>query len=106
ISPDTLAEVPSVRVAADFTGQSLDRRRLGAGASKSDAHYGGRERALLRWGGDVVLEAERTASLRASTPSSGQRSRSFGRPVVDDYDDGFDPSLWGRPSDRTSSLAS
>lgn len=81
IAPDNLDRVPSIRLSPDFTGHSIDRGRFGAKASATVA-YGSPTRKPLRWGGDIVLQAEREASVAAET-----RGRSA-------YDDGFDPSLW------------
>lgn len=89
IGPDALDRVPSIGIAADFTGRSLDRGRVGVRAPAS-ASYGGPQGRLLRWGGDAVLEAERARQRR----SAGARPR-IGTPLAD-YDDGFDPGLWSR----------
>ncbi|MEQ1570594.1 MAG: hypothetical protein ABMA64_33500, partial [Myxococcota bacterium] len=74
IGPDALDRAPSIALAADFTGNALDRRRLG-GAPPPDDRYGSPGPALA-WGGDDVLEAEQ----RAAEPMG--------------YQDGFDPALW------------
>jgi len=76
ISPRALDQVPSVGLAPDFTGRTLDRTRLGQYEATPDA-YGGKQSADLRWGGDDVLERERDDE---------------GEDEV--YDDGFDRSLW------------
>jgi hypothetical protein len=83
IAPDALARVPFVAIAPDFTGRSLDRRRLGLDA-RATAAYGARTGAPLRWGGDAVLEAEQRASRYASNAGPGPSG----------YDDGHDPGLW------------
>jgi hypothetical protein len=91
IGPDGLDRVPSIGIAADFTGRSLDRGRVGVRTPVSAA-YGGPQGRVLRWGGDAVLEAERARQRR----SGGARAR-IGQPQpLPDYDDGFDPGLWSR----------
>ncbi|MCA9700593.1 MAG: hypothetical protein KC431_23910, partial [Myxococcales bacterium] len=101
ISPETLDAVPSVALASDFTGRSLDQRRLGQ--SPTSNHYGRHERGTLRWGGDVVLEAERAQRQRAPERRSQPRDGN-----AYSYDDGYDPSLWTRrasaPARRPSAV--
>jgi hypothetical protein len=80
IAPDAIERIPSIGIAGDFTGRSLDRRRIG-GVEPPTAAYGGGSTAALRWGGDAALEAERSRS-RARVAFGGQ------------YDDGYDPGLW------------
>lgn len=80
IAPDELERVPSIRVASDFTGRTLDRRRLGAARPSRNDAYGG-ARAVLRWGGDQALEAERASRRSAVELPAGRRSV--------DYDDGY-----------------
>jgi hypothetical protein len=89
IAPDALERIPFVAIASDFTGRSLDRRRLG-GAPPSSAAYGAAANVPLRWGGDAVLEAERRARETTTAP---QRTRGL------EYDDGYDPQLWGNAGD-------
>lgn len=84
IAPDAIERIPSIAIAGDFTGRSLDRRRIG-GVEPPAAAYGGNAGAPLRWGGDAALEAERARSARSSSSSD------------DDYDDGYDADLWRRP---------
>jgi hypothetical protein len=85
IAPDAIERIPSIAIAGDFTGRSLDRRRIG-GVEPPAAAYGGNAGAPLRWGGDAALEAERARS-RATTAIGGG------------YDDGYDPRLWRGPSE-------
>jgi hypothetical protein len=77
VSPTTLDSVPSITLASDFTGRTLDRARIGHPRSSSE--YGG-ERVELVWGGDQALEAE----ARRAQAEGGEAP----------YDDGHDPSLW------------
>lgn len=79
IAPTALDRVPSIGLSADFTGRTLDRARLGE--RKPTAVYG-RASGPLRWGGDVVFEAQRRAETRRAV--SGQLT----------YDDGYDAELW------------
>ena len=94
IAPDTLDRVPSVALSSDFTGRSLDQRRLGV--SSPSSNYGRQDRTMLRWGGDAVLEAERATIRRTASPAPANRSSAVA------YDDGFDPSLWTRNQASTS----
>lgn len=91
IAPDALEHTPCVSLAPDFTGKSLDRTRLGE--TTGGRHGYGGARTVLRWGGDAVLEAERT---RARTRTV---SGTFG------YDDGFDPNLWRGPGSSNGHAA-
>jgi hypothetical protein len=79
ISPRALEQVPSIALAADFTGRTLDRARLTGHSQASDV-YGSPAPGSLRWGGDDALEAENRVSTRQS----------------DEYDDGHSPELWRR----------
>jgi hypothetical protein len=88
VSGDRLDHTPSIRIAPDFTGRSLDRGKIGA----ADARYGG-EAGVLGWGGDDVLVARAPAQPRRI--GSGAASA---EPFV--YDDGFDASLWEAKQDE------
>src|SRR5262249_48797810 len=74
----TLDRMPSISLASDFTGRTLDRTRIGR-SRPSNGQYGGDGRELV-WGGDLALEAEQR---RARAQESD-----------DAYSDGRDPSLW------------
>ena len=78
IGPDTLDRVPSITLASDFTGRTLDRSRIGR-PRQSSSEYGGGSVDLV-WGGDAALEAE------------DRRARA--QDVDAPYDDGHDASLW------------
>lgn len=71
---DELARAPFLRIARSFSGRALDRSRLMGMAPARDA-YGSRA-PTLTWGGDL---------LQARSAGTG-----------DNYDDGYDPSLWQR----------
>jgi hypothetical protein len=80
IAPTALDQVPSISIAADFTGRTLNRARIVSAAPRESTYGGGGERADLTWGGDAALEAqERQTRITDGT---------------DRYDDGQDPSLW------------
>ena len=80
IAPTTLDQVPSIGLAADFTGRSLDRTRIGQ-PRPSASDYGG-DGPDLAWGGDLALDAEtRRAQAAQDAPT-------------DSYDDGHDKALW------------
>jgi hypothetical protein len=76
VGPDTLDRMPSISLAADFTGRTLDRTRIGR-PRPSPSEYGGAGADLV-WGGDLALAAE---ERRARESDGG-------------YDDGHDASLW------------
>ena len=78
IGPDTLDRVPSISLASDFTGRTLDRARIGR-PRPSSSEYGG-DGVVLVWGGDLALEA---AARRAEAQAADAP-----------YDDGHDASLW------------
>ena len=78
VGPDTLDRMPSIGLASDFTGRTLDRARIGRPRS-SASEYGG-DGVELVWGGDLALEAE---ARRAEAQESDNA-----------YDDGHDASLW------------
>ena len=83
ISPAALDRVPSLALAQDFTGRTLDRGRIGR-AGRAKATYGRPEGgSSLRWGGDDAMEYERQLSASLG-----------GDDDDDDYDDGYDPGLW------------
>ena len=86
VAPQHAQLMPSIQMAADFTGKTLDRSRLGAAAARAEARYGaaaGQAQALT-WGADL-LHAEAT---RPAADSGGA-----------DYDDGYGPRL-GRAEQR------
>lgn len=90
IAPHLLERIPSIAIGSDFTGKSLDRRRVGA--EPVAAAYGARSGEPLRWGGDAVLEAERAQHRGARVGA-----------VDGGYDDGYDPGLWrGRDDDGSA----
>ena len=76
VGPDTLDRMPSISLAADFTGRALDRTRVGR-PRPSPSEYGG-DGVELVWGGDLALAAE--------------ERRAHEREVA--YDDGHEPALW------------
>ena len=78
VGPDTLDRLPSIALAPDFTGRSLDRARIGQPRASS-SEYGGQQVELL-WGGDMALAAE------------ARRAQAEGAEAP--YDDGHDPALW------------
>ncbi|HWB82336.1 MAG TPA: hypothetical protein VG755_45540, partial [Nannocystaceae bacterium] len=90
ITPVALERVPSISIGPDFSGRSLDRRRVGGDTGPA---YGSRAGEPLRWGGDAVLESERRS---ARTITQAQSSG---------YDDGYDPQLWGSGSDEEEDYA-
>ena len=71
---------PYIRLAADFSGRTLDRTRLG-GVATADNRYG-RRASDLSWGGDLL-----------SVPT---RYGEAGPPA---YDDGFPGAPWNLPQD-------
>lgn len=84
ISPATLAETPSIELAA---GLGAGPRYGGGPAPRSDYGEGAGGRAVLRWGGDEAIEALRSRSTHGGdygAPSRGHES----------YDDGYDATLW------------
>ncbi|MBN1656619.1 MAG: hypothetical protein JXA30_22800 [Deltaproteobacteria bacterium] len=86
ISPDALDRIPSIALAKDFTGRTLDQRRVGH-LPKSQSY--GAVTGRLSWGGDAVLLAE-SVQNQPSQAYSG-------------YNDGYDPSLWKKgntPADQ------
>lgn len=87
IGPNTLDRVPRIALSSDFTGRTLDRRRLRR-PRPQDSRYGRAESRgkRLTWGGDLALIAQR----RQARPAG-----SSGKDVL--YDDGFDPALWRNP---------
>ncbi len=92
IAPHRLEQVPSLSLAPDFTGRTVDRRRIGQ-PPPSSSSYGGAAAPDLVWGGDIALEAEE------------QRERDERAAAA--YDDGHSAALWdetsdGKPSDETS----
>ncbi|TMQ08135.1 MAG: hypothetical protein E6J90_41430 [Deltaproteobacteria bacterium] len=82
LSRDRLDQVPSIQIAADFTGKTLDRGRLSR--DPAPQRYGGAPAAPIMWGGDLVT------SPAASAAGAGR----IGGAATDDYDDGFDAKLW------------
>jgi Glycosyl hydrolase family 46 len=85
IAPDALHAIPCIQLAADFTGRTLDRARIGARAP-AEARYGSAN-GTLTWGGDLALRAYR----RDAPAATSTRRRADAA-----YDDGFDPGLWSR----------
>src|SRR5919108_2497151 len=90
IGPDTLDQIPSIALASDFTGRTLDRARIGC-PRPSAVEYGG-DGVDLVWGGDLALAADH------------QRARDQQRPDV--YDDGHDATLWEQAQEAPSTYAS
>ncbi|HKE18666.1 MAG TPA: hypothetical protein VKB80_27505 [Kofleriaceae bacterium] len=70
--------IPSVGIAAGFTGRSLDRSRMTR--PPADGRYGA-ARPVLSWGGDLVGAPAADAPDAAPPPGGG-------------YDDGYAPDLW------------
>src|SRR6185436_2113748 len=75
VAPGAATEVPSIQLAMDFTGRSLDRARIRGGVR--DGRYGGVQ-PVLTWGGDAFAARAQPATL----------------PAAPDYDDGYPPGLW------------
>ena len=77
ISPDALDQVPSIAIAPDFTGRTLDRTRL-PGAPAEELYGSPGFAASLRWGGDDFFESENKEPVSSAY----------------EYDDGHSPELW------------
>lgn len=83
LAKDRLEQTPSIQLAPDFTGRSLDRGRV----EPASARYGAASSPeALSWGGDLVLGNPQSPS--ATEPIAAAAA----------YDDGFDPSLWSQGS--------
>lgn len=83
LAKDRLEQTPSIQLAPDFTGRSLDRGRV----EPASARYGAATSPeALSWGGDLVLGNPQSAS--AAEPAAAAAA----------YDDGFDPALWSQSS--------
>ncbi|HRC57469.1 MAG TPA: hypothetical protein PKU97_16160 [Kofleriaceae bacterium] len=86
LASDRLEQTPSIQIAPDFTGKSLDRGRV----EPASARYGAAAPpGSLRWGGDLVL-GNPAGSAAASNASSATPAAA----AATAYDDGFDPALW------------
>ena len=88
LSPQTLDQAPSIALASDFTGRTLDRSRIGRPVPES--HRYGAAEVPLTWGGDDALAAAAARPVYAGPA---------------EYDDGFDGSLWKQPAPRAAPAA-
>lgn len=92
VSRDRLDRVPSIQIAPDFTGKSLDRGKLQR--APAPPRYGGPGAEPIGWGGDVI-----TAPPAAPTPRLGAPTARTGpaQATALEYDDGYDQGLWDEP---------
>jgi hypothetical protein len=90
LSHDRLDQVPSIQIAPDFTGKSLDRGRLVRDPTVQ--RYGAAHAAPISWGGDSVV----VGPQRLGTASGSAAAR---KPPPQPYDDGFDAALWNQDED-------
>lgn len=91
IPPDDPDQIPCIQISQDFTGGALDRARFGR-REPADAKYGA-PATPLTWGGDAAVRAKPNV----------QPTVARGRGVDDqEYDDGFDKSLWTKPLARNA----
>lgn len=84
LAMDRVERAPSIQIAPDFTGRSLDRGRIG----QADARYGA-PAAPLVWGGDD-LGTRPASGARLGNPTGAAMQSDDDPP----YDDGFDAALW------------
>ena len=95
LSHDRLDQVPSIQIAPDFTGKSLDRGRLVRDPAVQ--RYGAANAAPIGWGGDAVV----VGAQRLGSPGRAGAQKAPAQP----YDDGFDTALWDQEDDDEDARA-
>ena len=75
---EQVEQAPCIQIAGDFTGRSLDRRRVQR--PSQDPRYGA-SAEVLSWGGDLA-------------PQAAYGARPAQAPAAHDYDDGYPRELW------------